>query len=402
MPATTAPNDESSNGRILVICNDSDYFLRHRLSVVSHLSSIGARVRVIAGGNAIPAARIQGWEYFQARIERFRFAPVSDVALMLRTARTIREMKPDAIHLITLKPMIFSGAAALASRFLLGYPKRVLITLPGLGRMLSRTPGPGERRYPVSKALTLLISRTLARFDCVHFTFETRHDFDFWAKLGVASGNNATVIDGAGVDPKLFYPSSVLPNGTRRKVIFASRTLKSKGLNAFLQMAHRLRDRSDVEFLVAGIADDQDPDAIPADTLAKLGEIRFLGHVEDMAPLLRECDIVCLPTRYGEGIPRILIEAAASGLASIVSDHPGCLEAVEDGVTGKILPTSTDSEMSREMAMAVIEYLESPDRLQTHKENAYRHFLSRDFKQDRIDTRFAELLGVHPPPPTLD
>jgi glycosyltransferase involved in cell wall biosynthesis len=390
MPAT---NFEPSDNRILVICNDADYFLRHRLSVVSHLSSVGARVMVIAGGNPIPAERINGWEYVRVRIERFKFDPISDVALMVRTVRAIWDLKPDAIHLITLKPMIFSGTAAIASRLFLGYPKRVLITLPGLGRMMSRTKAPGERRYPVGKALTLFMSRMLARFDCVRFTFETKHDFDFWAKCGIANNNNSTVIDGAGVDPTLFYPSSAL-NGATRKVIFASRTLKSKGLNAFLQMAQQLSDRIDVEFLVAGIADDGDPDAISSDYLAKLSEIRFLGHVADMAPLLRDCDIVCLPTRYGEGIPRILIEAAATGLASIVSSHPGCLEVVEDGVTGKVLHASTDAEMGREMATAVIKYLDSPDILRMHKENAYRHFLSREFKQQSIDTRFAELLGV--------
>jgi glycosyltransferase involved in cell wall biosynthesis len=402
MPAAIATDQKPSNCRILVICNDADYFLRHRLSVVSYLSSVGAHVSVIAGGNPIPANRIQGWKYTQVRIERFKFDPISDLALLVRTARAIWDLKPNAIHLITLKPMIFSGAGAIACRFFLGYPKRVLITLPGLGRMMSQKRRSGERHYPVGKALTLFMSRTLARFDGVHFTFETKHDFNFWAKRGIANSENSTVIDGAGIDPRLFYPSNVVRNTFKKKIIFASRTLKSKGLNAFLQMAHQLRDRIDVEFLVAGIADDGDPDAISSDYLAKLSEIHFLGQVEDMAPLLRECDIVCLPTRYDEGIPRILIEAAATGLVSIASDHPGCLEVVEDGVTGKVLHSSTDAGMSREMATAVIYYLESPDTLKMHGENAYRHFLSRAFKQDRIDIRFAELLGVHSNPLSRD
>jgi glycosyltransferase involved in cell wall biosynthesis len=351
---------------------------------------------VIAGGRAIEASRIQGWTYTQVRIERFKFAPISDLALMVRTARAIRDLKPDAIHLITLKPMVFSGMAAVASCLFRGFPRRILITLPGLGRMMSRTPG--ERRYVVSAALTLLISRILARFDSVYFTFETRHDFDFWALRGIANNENSSVIDGAGVDPRLFYPSKTPRNDSKTRVIFASRTLKSKGLNTFLQVAHQLRDRVDVEFLVAGIADDRDPDAIPSDHLAKLSDIHFLGHVKDVAPLLRECDIVCLPTKYGEGVPRILIEAAATGLASIVSSHPGCLEVVEDGVTGRVLYGSSETEMSREATAAIMEYLESPDVLKIHQENAYRHFQSRNFKQVAIDARFAELLGARSAP----
>ena len=112
-----------------------------------------------------------------------------------------------------------------------------------------------------------------------------------------------------------------------------------------------------------------------------------------MPNLLRQCDIVCLPTRYGEGIPRILIEAAATGLASIVSGHPGCREIVEDGVTGRILSTTSDIEMSKEMSDAVTEYLASPNLLASHQQAAFRHFQSREFNQDAVVDRFTELLG---------
>src|SRR5258708_5894467 len=386
---------EKSRYRILVICNDGDYFLRHRLSVVTHLSSIGVDVTLIAGGNPIPADRIQGWEYIHVRIERFRFDPISDIALMVRTARAIWSLKPDAVHLITLKPTIFSGVTSAISRFFHGHPKRILITLPGLGRMMSRSKGPGQRRYPVGTALTLLTFWILARLDCVQLTFETKHDFDFWAKKSIPNNKNSSIVDRARVDPTIFYPFAIPRNNSKTNVIFPSRLLKSKGLNAFLLMARALADRPDVQFIVAGMSDDRDPDAIRPENLKQLSEIRFLGHVEDMPNLLRECDIVCLPTRYGEGIPRILIEAAATGLALIVSGHPGCREIVEDGVTGQVLSATSDIDMSRELSVAVIGYLETPERLKEHKENAYRHFRSKEFNQDAIDARFAKLLGLH-------
>jgi glycosyltransferase involved in cell wall biosynthesis len=113
----------------------------------------------------------------------------------------------------------------------------------------------------------------------------------------------------------LYYPAATEPNNPKTKVLFASLLLKSNGLSAFLMRARDLADRSDVEFIVAGLPDDQDSGTIRHQDLARLSEIHFLGYVEDMPNLLRECDIVCLPTRYGEGIPRILLEAAASGLA---------------------------------------------------------------------------------------
>jgi glycosyltransferase involved in cell wall biosynthesis len=261
--------------------------------------------------------------------------------------------------------------------------------------MMSWSNGSGERRYPVGRALTILAMRFMARRDSVHFSFETKYDRDFWTKRGVADHQNSSVLDGAGVDLNLFHPSESAGSHSRKKVIFASRLLKSKGLNAFLMMARELASRPDVQFIVAGLADDQDPDAIRPEDLEQLSEIRFLGQVDDMPPLLRECDIVCLPTRYGEGIPRILIEAAATGLASIVSDHPGCRAVIEDGVTGQVLPAEADLEMSRNLSSAVVRYLEDPELLAQHKRAAYLAFQSRDFSQDACVARFTELLGWH-------
>ena len=236
--------------------------------------------------------------------------------------------------------------------------------------------------------------RILAKHHYVHFTFETRHDLEFWVKSCVVNNTNSSVLDGAGVDPKLFYPSRTPRSNLKTKVIFASRLLKSKGLESFLLMARDLADHPDLQFIVAGIADDEDPDAIRPEDLAKIREIQFLGQIEDMPPLLRECDIVCLPTTYGEGIPRILIEAAATGLASIVSDHPGCREVVEDGITGRVLSGTSNIELSHEMSAAVVNYVNDPDLLNKHKQAAYRHFRSRKFSEDISVAEFTKLLGI--------
>src|SRR5690349_9263214 len=98
--------------RLLVICNDGDYFLRHRLYLVTHLISMGVDVTVVTGGTPISPDQIAGWEYIHMRIERFKFDLFGDIALMLRTWKIVGSIKPDAIHLITLKPAIFSGIAS--------------------------------------------------------------------------------------------------------------------------------------------------------------------------------------------------------------------------------------------------------------------------------------------------
>src|SRR6185369_1016680 len=129
-------------------------------------------------------------------------------------------------------------------------------------RMMSPTKGLGERRYPIGNALTLLAMRLLAKLDRVHFSFETKHDRDFWVNKSIANEANSSILEGAGVDPNSFYPTKAPRNGPKTNVIFASRLLKSKGLQAFLATARELADRPDVQFIVAGIVDARDPDAI--------------------------------------------------------------------------------------------------------------------------------------------
>jgi glycosyltransferase involved in cell wall biosynthesis len=388
--------DSPPERRVLVVCNDAEYFLRHRLAVVTHLVAKGIGVTVIAGGNRICANLIEGWNYVHVPIKRFAFNLISDIGLMIRTGRALWSLKPEVVHLITLKPAVFSGLASIIFRFFYGSPRRVLITLPGLGRMLAPSNKLGERRYPIASALTRTAIRSMARRNYIFFTFESAHDRAYWEKQGVATEKNSFVINGAGVDPAAFYPSTPARHDSKLKVLFASRLTRAKGLESYLMMARALANRPDVEFLFAGIADSRDPDGIHPEYLQQLREITFLGDVSDMPSLLRECDIVCLPTRYGEGIPRILIEAAATGLALIASGQGGCGEVVVEGVTGRIISGESDLEMGRQMSAAVVGYLENPDRLKENKQAAHRLFLSKNFTQVEVVARFVELLDVRP------
>jgi glycosyltransferase involved in cell wall biosynthesis len=313
---------------------------------------------------------------------------------MLRSAKVISDLKPDAIHLITLKPAVFSGLASVIAHGLSGYPRTILVTLPGLGRILTWPKDPREREFPLASALTLSALRLIAKSSAVQFSFETRHDCQFFESRGIVSEKNSTVIEGTGVDTNQFRPSTAGVRHIKKRILFAGRLLKLKGLGVFLASAYELSERDDIEFLVAGMSDNKDPDSLSSGDLAQLSYIRFLGMIEDMPNLLRDCDVVCLPTRYGEGIPRILIEAAATGLASIASSHPGCQAIVVEGETGQILHGRSDTEMARELSAAVLRYLDAPELLDRHKHAAYEHFRLRGFSQDAVVKRFCDLLDA--------
>src|SRR5690606_2593123 len=123
--------------RTTFICNDSEYFLRHRRQVADTMAEAGHDVTVITGGPPIRADRIGAWTYRNIHIERFSFHPLSDFSLFLSSLRHFASARPRQVQLITLKPAVFSGLAVIAARLLGRGPERVVVMIPGLGRLMS-------------------------------------------------------------------------------------------------------------------------------------------------------------------------------------------------------------------------------------------------------------------------
>jgi glycosyltransferase involved in cell wall biosynthesis len=122
----------------------------------------------------------------------------------------------------------------------------------------------------------------------------------------------------------------------------ASRLLWDKGVREYVDAALSLsKRRRHIEFLLAGTPDEGNPGSVPIGVLdewRKLGAVKLLGHVDDMPSLLSQVHIMVLPTSYGEGVPRSLVEAAACGLPIIASDSAGCREVVAHGENGLMVP----------------------------------------------------------------
>jgi glycosyltransferase involved in cell wall biosynthesis len=378
--------------RVLVVCNDSEYFLRHRLSIVAELVRLGAEVSVMCGGNAISPQDIKGWAYFPATIERFRFNPVGDFLFLMKVLLHLLKLRPDSLLLITLKPAVYSGLAAVLARLVRCGPKRVLVLMPGLGRLMSPKPTIASRTADAWRGITSSAVRFLSKRRGFMFSFETEHDRSYWRQLGLVGERNSIVIRGAGVDPAVYYPAEKAMRHGKMRILFASRLITAKGLNLFLGAAKHFSGRPDVEFLVAGWVEHNDPDRVDPDRLEGMKEIRFLGEIPSAAEVLRDCDVVCLPTLYGEGIPRILIEAAANGLPSIASNIAGCREIVLDGVTGTILPVGNEVQMLASLNQAILAYLDNPVLAKHQGAAALKHFRDGKFEEKAVMAQFMDLL----------
>jgi glycosyltransferase involved in cell wall biosynthesis len=141
----------------------------------------------------------------------------------------------------------------------------------------------------------------------------------------------------------------------------ACRLLKEKGVYEYIEAAKQVKEQCpETEFLLVGTPDLENPNTVEQteiDQWVSGGVINYLGHRNDIPNVFAESNIVCLPSFYGEGVPKVLIEAAACGRAIITTNNPGCKDAIIDGVTGIAVPVRD----STALAVAIIKLIEDSD-----------------------------------------
>nr|WP_265013608.1 glycosyltransferase family 4 protein [Marinobacter halophilus] len=201
--------------------------------------------------------------------------------------------------------------------------------------------------------LKAIIYKFLSRFSyktAKKIFFQNEEDQHAFYELGVLESLSYEILPGSGVDLSRFQPT--LPRPSRPfRFLLACRLIRQKGVLEYLQAAE-LVDRTtgrSVEFWLAGVPDNSARAVSNAeiDEYVDKGIIRFLGQVQDIASIMPEIDCVVLPSYYPEGVPRVLLEGAASGKVLITTDRPGCRNVVTEGANGFfVTPGSVDSLLS--------------------------------------------------------
>jgi glycosyltransferase involved in cell wall biosynthesis len=171
---------------------------------------------------------------------------------------------------------------------------------------------------------------------------------------------SATLITGSGVDLDRFHAVDRTSRSPAAPVVvMTARLLGSKGVAEFVEVAHRIRHRwPAARFLLAGEPDSNHPDSVAESWLHQQPDIEYLGHLSNVVPLLHKADIFLYPSLYREGVPRVVMEAAATGLPTVAFDIPGVREAVRNNKTGRLI-ASRDLDA---MTSAVADLIERQDR----------------------------------------
>ena len=314
---------------LLYVVNVPWYFAAHWLPLAIAAREAGYRVEIASGaGDGVRRLQAAGFNPTLLPMSRSGLALGGELAALLRLYRNRR---PDLIHHITIKPVILGG---LAARF--AQMPAVVHTLPGLGFMFARQ---GLRAQLARFAVKQLYRRAL-RHPRSRVVFQNSDDLAEFEAAGLLGHGQGTVIRGVGVDLERYYPSPE-PAGPLLVVLIA-RMLTDKGVYQFVEAARRLRREGiGARFALVGEPDVGNPAAIDGETLQRWhqqGDVEWWGHQDDVAAVLRQAHVLCLPTFYREGLPTVLVEAAASARPLVATDVPGCRELVRDGENGLLIP----------------------------------------------------------------
>jgi glycosyltransferase involved in cell wall biosynthesis len=263
--------------------------------------------------------------------------------------RIVKQMQPDVMHLVTIKPVLLGG---LAARWL-GVPALVS-AVSGLGYVfMAHGLKARLRRAVVARLYALALGH---RNQVV--IFQNPDDRDTLIQASGLNPSKVAMIRGSGVDLQWFAQLPV-PAGVP-VVVFPARLLADKGVFEFVAAARLLRGQGvAARFVLAGLVDAANPTSVTRAQMnawAAEGVVENWGYRADMPQVLASATVVVLPS-YREGLPKALIEAAACGRAVVTTDVAGCRDAIEPGVTGLLVPVRD----SAALAQAIEQLLTNPE-----------------------------------------
>lgn len=336
--------------KIAFIANTDFGLYRFRLGLMKALLERGDKVVAIAPGREFLGKIAQfGITTYSITLDRKGLNPFKDFITFVQIYRLLKKEKPSIVHTFTIKPNIYGS---LATR-LAGVP-RLVNSVTGLGYVFS-----SSNRW----LQKIVINLYRIAFRSSHrVIFQNQEDLELFVKLRILNRAKSCLIRGSGVNLNEFsinnvneeelnklktslnlIENSTIDNKTQVVIIsFIGRLLWQKGIREFIQAAEKLKNKyPHTMFLVVGEPDVGNPDTVSVSYLQlwdNRGTIKYLGWQSNIREIMALSDVIAFPSYYGEGIPRVLLEALAMGKPIVTTNHAGCRETVEPGLNGFLVP----------------------------------------------------------------
>ncbi len=309
--------------KALFLSNTSWSIWNFRYGLMKTLAEKGFDVSFCANDDDYTEKLKEDFDYYKIEINRKGKNPFSDLKLIFGIYGICKKKKPDMCHNFTIKPCIYGTLAQKMAGV-----KNIYCTITGLGYSF-------EKKNTLNKMVIQLYKFSLKYADKV--VFQNPDDRDMFVDFKIVKKENTEVIKSSGVDTDKFFREDFHKyNNKNGKTVITliSRMLWQKGIKEFVKASQILKSKyNNLEFLLVGPIDDENPSAIPKKQIKEWEEkglIKYLGGKKVIKEILSKTDIFTLPSLYREGVPKILLEAGAMELPLITTDVPGCREVVDD------------------------------------------------------------------------
>lgn len=334
--------------RLLFVVNDPAFFASHRRPLAIGAINAGYDVSLASPpGEAVADLVSLGIKHMPLSLVRASMNPLRELEAVDAMRKVIASVKPDVMHTITMKPVLYCGVLARLQRVPL-----TVSAISGLGyTFLSK----GIRAEVLRRGI-LATFRAAVGGPRSRVIFQNPDDRDLFLAHGILKQHQVRMIAGSGTDLTAFNPAESpeeIPT-----VLLPARMLWDKGVREFVEAAKILNARGhQVRFVLSGNTDDQNPAAVPQEQLDswnREGLVEWLPHTKNIAMRLAKSHIVALPS-YREGFPKTLIDAAAAGRAVVTTDVPGCRDAIKPGVTGLLVPPHDSKRLAEAIESLVLD-----------------------------------------------
>ena len=339
--------------KILFVANVDWFFISHRLVIAEEAKKNGFDVIVAAKDTGRSQEIIdKGIQFINLSFSRSGTNLIREFITLIKVFKIYYILKPDIVHHITLKPVIYGSLIAKVLKI-----KGVVNAISGLGYNFTE-----GRKSLVQKVMLLIMKFGFNRKNVV-IIFQNENDQKELTELGVIHPSNLIVrIKGSGVDLEKFHESS-FPSFNRIKILLPIRMLWDKGVKELREASDILNKKyyDNIEFILSGLADEDNKAGVPASYLNDWQDgtyVKWIGHQKNMVEVYQNSHIVVLPS-YREGMPKSLIEACAIGRAIVTTNAIGCRECVDEGINGLKVPVKD----AQSLANAIETLVNSPNRI---------------------------------------
>lgn len=302
--------------KILILANNDVGLYQFRKELIKELLKKHTVVISLPDGEFVTPFANMGCKFIDTPVDRRGMNPKNDLKLYLQYRKMLHSEKPDLVITYTIKPDVYGGYACRK----LHIPYAVNIT--GLGSAFQND---GFLRKLVSKMYKSGLKKAKVIF------FENKENQEIFIKEGIVKREQTHLLMGAGVNLE-HYAVKDYPKGLETKFLFIGRVMKEKGIDElFVAMRNLLADGIMCSLEVLGAYEEDYKEII--NQCESEGWLTYHGYQKDVRPFISQAHCLVLPS-WHEGMANTNLESAASGRPVITSNIHGCLEAVEDGVSG--------------------------------------------------------------------